>query len=181
MRRSSAAAIVGAFPVLVVLQSALFYFLPFLVPLLSGAALVAYGIALLITSGWQSIVRRNRRAVLALALVITTGLCWAFIPTKEFALHVRFWLEHQAYERAVAEAAGGAQPRCLLAGECMSDGYTPPYLVFPFPGMLSGWVGIVHVPEPNQAPTLARLKAIAAEAGCEPTPIAPQYYVCGFY
>jgi hypothetical protein len=181
MRRSSAAAIVGTFPVLVVLQSALFYSLPFLVPLLSGAALAVYGIALLIASGWQSIVRRNKRAVPALTVVIATGLCWAFIPTKEFAVHVRFWLEQEAYERAVAETAGGAQPRCLLARECMSDGYTPPYLVFPFPGILSGWVGIVHVPEPDQAPTLARLKAIAAEAGCEPGPIAPHYYVCGFY
>ena len=96
-------------------------------------------------------------------------------------MFVRFWLERHEYDQAVAETIGGRQPRCLGTHECMSDGNTPPYLVFPFPGFLSAWVGIVHVPEPRQAPNIERLKSVAAAAGCDPKPIAPQYYVCSFY
>lgn len=56
-----------------------------------------------------------------------------------------------------------------------------PYVVFPFAGFLSGWIGVVHVPELNQAPDIERLKSVASDPSCDPDPIAPHYYVCVFY
>ena len=180
MKRVSMIA-VGAFPLLVSLQCALFYMLPLLVPIITGAAVAAYGAALTAIALWRLVSRRSKAQVLVVGLIMATWLCWALVPTRDFAVHVRFWLKRHKYEQAVAETHGGEQPRCLATHECMSDGNTPPYLVFPFPGFLTGWVGIVHVPESSQAPSIERLKSVAAEADCDTSPIAPHYYVCGFY
>lgn len=114
-------------------------------------------------------------------LVAVTWLCWLFVPTTEFAVHVRFWLERSNYEKVVEQIARGEQPACLRTSECMVVGNGSPYVVFPFPGFLSAWIGVVHVPELGQAPDNEWLRSIASDPGCELTPIAPHYYVCGFY
>jgi hypothetical protein len=173
--------VAGVFPLLVLLQCALFYVLPLFVPFITGTAIAVYGVVLTAIALWRLFSRKGKAQALVVGILMATWLCWAFVPTRDFSVHVRFWLERDKYEQAVAETYGGAQPRCLAKHECMSDGNTPPYLVFPFPGFLTGWVGIVHVPESSQAPSIERLKSVAAGAGCDPSPISPHYYVCGFY
>lgn len=79
------------------------------------------------------------------------------------------------------QLARGEQPTCVAVNSCLVVGNDDPYVVFPFPGFLSGWIGVVHVPELGQAPNSERLKSVASDPGCDPAPIAPHYYVCGFY
>ena len=116
---------------------------------------------------------------LAIALITATWLFWVLVPTKEAAIAVRFWVDDANYEQAVAEISRGAKPSCLAAHDCLFDGRQ---LVFPYPGLLSGWIGIVHVPEPDSGPDLERLKKnVAAGADCDSKPISGHYFVCGFY
>ena len=170
-----------AFPLLVLIQCGLFYVLPLFVLFLTGAAIAVFGIVLLALMLKRLFTTRSKEQALVVCVLITTWCCWYLIPTRDFAVQVRFWFQKDNYEHAVAETVGGRQPHCLEKHECMSDGNTPPYLVFPFPGLLTGWVGIVYVPETNQAPNIERLKSVGSDAGCGPSPISPHYYLCVFY
>ena len=170
-----------AFPALVIGQCSAFYVLPFLVPLITGAAVALYGVvlsALLLPQLWS---KQEGVWKLVIGLVALTWLGWVFVPTKEFAVQVRFWLERPKYEQVVAQIARGEQPSCLRTNECLVVGNEAPYVVFPFPGFLSGWIGVVHVPELDQVPDSERLKSVASDPGCDLNAIAPHYYVCGFY
>jgi hypothetical protein len=173
--------VVAAFPLSLLFHSAAFYLLPFLVPLATGLVVGLLGAVAAVLALWRLAKSRNSSAVVVCAVVLTTWLTWLLCPTKELGVLTRFAFERHNYEKAVAQTAGGASPACAAVRECESDGHTPPYLVFPFPGFLSAWIGIVHVPEENQAPLSERLKAFGSEPGCDPKPIAPHYYVCGFY
>ena len=171
----------GAFPALVLLQCALFYVLPFLVPLITGAAVFIYGVVLSVAVLWRRRSKRIKAQELIIGLVAMTWLVWIFLPTKEFSVRVRFWLEKSRYDHVVAQVARGGQPGCLATHDCMFGGAMAPYVVFPFPGFLSGWIGVVHVPELNQAPDIERLKSVASDPSCDSSPIAAHYYVCVFY
>lgn len=173
--------VIAAFPISLLIHSAAFYLLPFLVPLVTALVVGLLGAAATVVALWRLEKSRNGSAVVVFAIVFTTWLTWLFCPTSELGVITRFAFERHKYESAVAQTAGGAPPACAVSHECEFDGNTPPYLVFPFPGLLSAWIGIVHVPEENQAPLLERLKAFGSEPDCDPKPIAPHYYVCGFY
>ena len=67
MKRISTVAI-GAFPLLVLAQSALFYVLPFLVPLLTGAAVALYGAVLSVFALCTSLPREATSKLLSSAL-----------------------------------------------------------------------------------------------------------------
>ena len=170
-----------AFPLLLAMHSAAFYLLPFLVPLATALVVALVGIAAVALAAWHLAKVRNRRSLVAVALVAVTWLVWVLCPTRELGVLARFSVEQHEYAEAVAQTRGGGQPSCVTTHACQSDGHTPPYLVFPFPGFLNVWLGVVHVPEPNQAPLPERLKAFASASGCDPKPISPHYYVCSFY
>jgi hypothetical protein len=180
-RPSRSSIIVSAFPLLVVLHSATFYLLPFLAPLATALGVALVGLAATGAAASRLAARRNRTAMLLIALVVATWVVWVFCPTRELGVAARFVLEKHKYEEAIAQTRGGAQPACLGTHTCASDGHTPPYLVFPFPGFLNSWVGIVHVPEQDQFPLSERMASFAAASACDPKPLAPQYYVCNFY
>ncbi len=169
---------IAIFPLLVLVQCAFFYVLPFLVPFLTGIALVTYGIGVSYVAMRDLAQWRTRIQLWAIVLVAATWSFWVYVPTKEAAIHVRFWIERHNYERAVAEISRGAKPGCLATDDCMFDGRE---LVFPYPGLLSAWIGIVYVPDPDNGPDLALLKSVAGVAGCDPEPISGHYYMCGFY
>ena len=170
-----------AFPVLVFFQCALWFVLPFLVPLVAGAAMALGGVVLAIAVLWRLWLRRDLVHVALAGVVAMTWLAWICVPTQEFAVHVRFWLERPGYDRVVVQVARGERPSCVKGGDCFVEGNAEPYVIFPFPGFLSAWIGIVHVPASNQAPVIERLKTMSGDAGCDPGPIAPHYYVCTFY
>jgi hypothetical protein len=160
----------------------MFYVLPFLVPLITGTAVAVYGVVLSTIVLWRfrSSQQRSRRPLIA--LVAATWLGWVFVPTKDFAIDVRFWLERSKYDQVVAQIGRGEQPGCLTTHDCMVvNGDALPYVVFPFPGFLSGWIGVVHVPELDRDPDLVRLKSVASDPVCDRNPIASHYYICGFY
>jgi hypothetical protein len=172
---------VGAFPVLLLLHSAAFYLLPF--PLTLAMALVVALVGFVATSAVVSriVVQRNRFALILTALVASTWVAWLVFPTRDLGITARFHLEKHKYEEAIAQTPGGAQPACVASRTCMSDGYTPPYLVFPYEGFLNAFVGIVHVPEQDQLPRPERMAVFAAGSACDSRPLASQYYVCHFY
>lgn len=180
-RHHAAVMAVAGFPVLVTIHCAMFFVLPFLVPLLTGAAIALYGVVLsaaVVRHLWS---RRGGHQTLAVGLVAVTWIGWIFIPTQALALHVRFWLGQSRYEQVVAQVARGEHPHCLATGDCILAGKDAPYVVFPFPGFLSAWTGVVHVPEAGKAPDSERLKSVGSDSGCDPAPFAPHYYVCAFY
>ena len=179
VNRSSVVA--AAFPLLLLFHSAAFYLLPFLVPMATALVVGLVGVIAALLALARLAKFRNRSALVVVAVVSGTWLVWLLCPIKELGVLARFTVERRNYEAAVAQTKGGASPSCIAVQECESDGRTPPYLVFPFPGFLSGWIGIVHVPEESQAPLPERLKAFGSEPSCDPKPIAPHYYVCGFY
>ena len=169
------------FPVLLLLHSAAFFLLPFLVPVATAILVGAVGVLVTVWSLWRLISLRSRQVLVPITVICATWLAWGLLPMRELGVIARFAVHKHSYDVAVAQTSGGAQPACLASRECASDGNTPPYLVFPFPGFLTGWIGVVHVPEENQAPSLERLKAFASDAGCDPDPVASRYYVCSFY
>lgn len=173
--------IVAAFPLLLLCHIVAFYLLPFLVTIITLLVVGVVGIATTLFALWRLVTLRNRSARVALVVVLATWLVWFALPTRELSILARFTVERHNYDAAVGQTIGGAVPTCIVSHECQSDGHTPPYLLFPFPGFLTAWVGVVHVPEENQAPLLERLEQFGTAPACDPTPIAPHYYVCGFY
>lgn len=173
--------LVAAFPLSLLLHCAVFYLLPLLLPLVTALATGILGIVATILAFRGLIRSRKAQSVTAATIVLLTWFSWLLAPTKELGILMRFAIERHNYEIAVAQTAGGGLPACAAVHECQSDGHVPPYLVFPFPGLLSAWVGIVHVPQENQAPLPERLNAFGSDPVCDPKPIAPHYYVCGFY
>lgn len=178
---SRSSIIVSAFPLLVVSHSVAFYLLPFLTPVATALGVALVGLVATGVAVARVAAHRKRDAMLLIALVAATWVAWAFCPTRELGVTARFLLEKHKYEEAIAQTRGGAQPACLGTHACASDGHTPPYVVFPFPGLLNSWVGIVHVPGPDQFPLFERMASFAAASVCDPKPLAPQYYVCNFY
>lgn len=172
---------VGVFPVLLLLHSAAFYLLPFFVTLAMAVVVALVGFIATGTAVSRVVAHRNRNALLLIALVASTWVAWVAFPTRDLGIAARFHLEKHKYEEAIAQTPGGAQPACLASRTCASDGYTPPYLLFPFPGFLNYFVGIVHVPEQDQLPLPERMAAFAAGAACDAKPLESQYYVCYFY
>jgi len=181
LRADRSFVVAAVFPLLLVLHSAAFYLLPFLAPVATASVVALVGAGAAVLAAWRLATFRNRRSLIVVVLVSATWLAWVLCPTRELGVLVRFAVERHNYEAAVAQAHGGAQPACVATHACGSDGHTPPYLVFPFPGFLNAWLGLVHVPEQNQAPLPERLKAFAWASDCDPKPIAPHYYVCSFY
>jgi len=167
-----------AFPALVVGQCALFYMLPILALAFTVLAIAIYGLALSVVALLSLATYRDVPHVRAAAIVTLTGLFWLYVPTREMAIDVRFWLERYKYEQAVAEASLGEEPRCVATQECI---YAGKQLVFPYPGMLFAWVGIVHVPDPRDRPDLQSLRSVASAAACDPNPISGSYYACAFW
>jgi len=170
-----------AFPILVLVQCSMFFVLPFLVPIITGVAVALYGVVLSTVVLRHFLRKQQRVRPFLIGLIAVTWLGWVFLPTKEFAVHVRFWLEQSQYNEVVAQIDRGERPDCLTTHDCILEGDVSPYVIFPFPGFLTGWIGVVHVPELDRGPNPERLKSIASDPGCDPDSIAPHYYVCVFY
>ena len=172
--------VVVAFPAAVILYEILFFIVPFLMSIATALLVGSLGVVATGLTVWKLVQRRRPIALAPVLVVLVTWLSWWFWPEQNLSVRAKFAYERHNYDLAVSQVRRGERPTCLAKGECLSDGMSPPYLVFPFPGFLSGWVGVVYVPNEGEAPKPERLANIAAAANCDPTPIAPHYYVCGF-
>ena len=128
----------------------------------------------------SGLVRRQAGSAAALVLTLLTWASWFAFPISRLGLIVRFAIERPEYEIAVRQTAGGAQPACVGSRRCASDGYTPPYLFFPYTSgaLLTPALGVLYVPPSEGEPSQARVAAFGSYGTCESKPIAHQFYVC---
>ena len=173
-------AISSTFSSAMVLHSAAYYLYSPLTSLVAAAVVGVIGIVATAIAVGHLIESRAFSSIVVGALVIATWLVWMVCPTERLGALVRFTYDRNIYEQAISQTLGGGQPDCVSSRACFTDGHTPPYLVFPFSGSLNSWVGLVHVPEPDQEPRLERMQAFSALAGCEAKPVARQFYLCHF-
>ena len=168
------------FPLLLLAQSALFCFLQF--PYDLGAFLLTglMGLVAFVGASFYLAFERSRAELLVFGIVGATWLAWALLPTRELGAFLRYQVARSKYEVAVAQTAGGGTPACVTTRACESDGATPPYIVFPFEGLLFAWNGVVYVPNENQQPEPDRLRSFSSAASCSPRRLAPHYYFCSF-
>lgn len=172
-------AIASIFAVSMLAHCALFFVLPFLVPLLTGLAVVCVGaIALGITLYY--LVKYPSRVHFATGVgVLFLWGVWLFAPTRDLGILVRFHLEKPKYSRDIANLEKGAKLACSVV--CMTDAERPEYVVFPWDGFLSAWTGIVYARSDNLTSLVNFTPPFSAGAVCNPVPLDKHFYVCGFY
>ncbi|MFZ6648325.1 hypothetical protein ACO0LO_21565 [Undibacterium sp. TJN25] len=168
------------FAVGVLSQSATFFILPFLVPLLTGLTVAVVGVAAS-SFAFAAVYRlRNLHSVMTSLIVVLIWLAWIFVPTAKLSVWTRFELQRPSYDLAVADIKRGVAPRCLQTHDCEISSAAPGYVVFPFPGFLSGWQAVVYAPTGIDSHFSDR-QAFAASAYCDKKPLSGPYYLCTFY
>jgi hypothetical protein len=122
--------------------------------------------------------KRNASAAVLLLGEVAIFLAWGYTPTDEIGRYVRFNIDLPMYRTAIGEVSRGNVPRCAPK-ECMIEKGDPTYLVFPWGGLLSSWVGVVYDPTDNLRQFVTHKPTFTGEImGC--TQIRRNFFLCGF-
>jgi hypothetical protein len=154
--------------------------MPSMVPFLTGALVLVVGVIAL-SGSIVSIARaRTPAAITAVVICLAIGIASIFAPTRHLAQLIRFHFKEAGFRRAIDERKEGRQPWCVISQECLVDFKEPNYIVFPYPGLLTGWVGIVHASSGFIDPDFSSRQAFSRDTVCEVTPVEEGFFLCGF-
>lgn len=125
---------------------------------------------------------RGRRPIgrATIGLVIGTWLVWLLAPLSMVGAQVRFRLDRDTYDAAVAVAAAGGTPDCVRTRRCQLDDGPPRRVAFAWDGLIDNWYGVVHDPDGQlrDAPEAHRNVFGGALVVCRA--LADDYYFCTF-
>lgn len=182
MTSNRLAALLGVtFALAAFVQAIGFYILRFLLPLLIAIGVAILGLVAVAIGAFACVKRRDLGSALVLLGVAATWAIWVFAPTRELAVQARYGLYSASYRAAVVDIERGIKPKCLVSGECLADPRAPGYVVFPYPGFLNNWLGVVYAPTGQIDPKFSEWQAFASLAACDTTPISGKFYICNFY
>jgi hypothetical protein len=180
MRAFSPKIWVALFGIAAIAQSLTFYLQPVLVPVVTGALVVVIGCITLLASIATFGGRPSWAAGIAILLSLAIGAAWLLIPTRQVAEIVRFKVKESSFKEAIAELAHGSQPACIRSQDCMIDNREPSYVIFPYPGLLTGWVGVIYSSTGSIDPAFSGRQTFG-RVNCNPTPLEKGFFLCGFY
>lgn len=176
MRAPTALLSVVFFGVAALTQCLTFYLLPLFVPVLTFGLVFVLGVI----AATLSIMSFNRDRSWAGAtpffLLVSIVVAWVLLPTRHVSEVVRFLINESIYQKAVDQLQQGKRPSCLESGECIANRDFQGYLIFPYPGLAVGWVGVVYSPTGS----IDQKFSGRFSASCNTAPLDKGFYLCGF-
>jgi len=169
-----------AFVLAAILRDLSWYFMEAITGMMFTLAVAATGVFAGVYASIYTIKTRTAPSALPLALVICAWLAWFYVPTRELAQSIAFKARLPSYLAAVAEVRESKTPECVESSACFVSKRAPGFIVFPNPGLLSGWTGIVYSPTGEIPADFAAKQDFAGTAYCNPRPIGTNFYVCNF-
>jgi hypothetical protein len=177
MRASSSRLWVAVFGLVATTHCLIFYLVPLFVPLVTGGLVFILGVTAVTASVVSFRRAPSRLGGTPLFLCLAIFAAWMLLPTRHLGEVIRFMVDDSTYQVAVDQWREGKRLSCLDSGDCDIDSKYQDYLIFPYPGILPSWIGVVYTSTGTIGPDFS----FRSDAHCESAPLDNGFYLCSFY